>query len=301
MTDPIRRNRMIHAISIDVEDWYQTTVDTDAELTRRFERSTYKVLEVLEARGVRATFFVLGLAAEKAPSLIRSIAEGDHEIQSHGYGHRSNFDLTPEELRRDLARAKGLLENLIGKPICAYRAPNFSIDRRNPWVFDTLVETGHLYDSSVFPVRTSRYGIDGFPPEPGIITSPKGYRLIEAPVACFDWLGGRLPVGGGGYMRLLPYWMIRKAWRHLERRGRPGIVYMHPYEYDPREMRHYADDVHWKTRLHQNLGRKGFPSKIERLITDFRFGRIKDVISGLLDELRSDPAFSRSSAFKDTL
>jgi len=276
---------MIHAISIDVEDWFQSTIDADAPLSDRFERSTMKVLEALAAQGVCGTFFVLGLAAEKAPHVIKRIADAGHEIQSHGYGHRLNYDIGEPRFREDVTRAKKLLEDMVGREVFAYRAPCFTVDERNLWVLDVLAETGHRYDSSIFPVKTSRYGINGYPPEPRIIRTPRGHRLVEAPVACFEWLGRRRPVGGGGYFRLWPYWVIRKAWRQLEAAGRPGIVYFHPYEYDPVEMSAYRIHVPFAQRLHQGLGRKGFPRKIDRLLSEFEFGPMREVLADLLQEV----------------
>ena len=185
----------------------------------------------------------------------------------------------------DVDRAKKLLEDMVGREVFAYRAPCFTVDERNLWVLDVLAETGHRYDSSIFPVKTSRYGIDGYPPQPRIIETPRGHRIVEAPVACFHWLGRRRPVGGGGYFRLWPYWVIRKAWRQLERVGRPGIIYFHPYEYDPAEMKAYSRDIPLRVRLHQGLGRKGFPRKIDRLLSQFRFGPMCEVLADLLQEV----------------
>ena len=272
----------LHAISVDVEDWYQSTIDARAELSDRFQSTTRKVLEAFEAAGVRGTFFVLGLAAQRAPDVVRMIARAGHEVQSHGYSHVEVFKLTREEFRQDLLRAKKLLEDLVGAPVFGYRAPGFSIDQQTMWAMDVLAETGHGYDSSVFPVKTSRYGIGGYPPEPRIVDTPDGHRIVEAPVACFNWLGKRRPVGGGGYFRLWPYWVIRKAWRQLERLGRPGIIYMHPYEYDPSEMSAYRSSVSLKQRIHQGLGRRGFPAKVDRLLSEFSFGAMEDVLADLL-------------------
>lgn len=282
---PVRTDagRLLHAISVDVEDWFQSTIDADSPLSDRFEASTMKVLEAFASRGITGTFFVLGLAAEKAPHVVQAIADAGHEMQSHGYGHRSIFELDEAAFREDVTRAKKLLEDLLGRAVDAYRAPCFTIDERNLWALDVLAETGHRYDSSVFPLKTSRYGIDGYPPEPRVITTPRGRRLVEAPVASFRWLGKRRPVGGGGYFRLWPYRVIRKAWRQMQRIGRPGIVYFHPYEYDPVEMRAYKADVSLAGRLHQGLGRKGFPRKIDRLLADFAFGPMRQVLAPLLE------------------
>ena len=276
---------MLHGLSVDVEDWYQSTIDVGASIADVFERNTARVLETFGAHGVRGTFFVLGLAAEKAPHVVKAIADAGHEIQSHGYGHRLNFEMDEAGLREDLSRNKALLEDLIGTEVYAYRSPAFSVDERNLWVLDVLAETGHRYDSSIFPVKRARYGMDGYPPKPRVITTPRGHRLVEAPVASVDWLGRRVPVGGGGYFRLWPYAVIRRAWRRIERAGRPGIVYMHPYEFNPGEIATYRDQVSWKVRLHQGLGRKGFRRKVERLLSDFRFGPLREVLADRLAEM----------------
>ena len=275
----------VHAVSVDVEDWYQLRMGPGTPISDRFERSVERVLDALAARSVRGTFFVLGLAAASAPHVVKAIAAAGHEIQSHGYSHRFNYGLGEAEFRDDVTHAKRFLEDLTGREVSAYRAPCFTLDERNPWVLDVLAETGHRYDSSIFPVKTARYGIRAYPPEPRVVTTPRGHRLVEAPVACFDWLGRRWPIGGGGYFRLWPYGVIRRAWRQMEALGRPGIVYFHPYEYDPGEVSAYGRQIPLRVRLHQGLGRKGFARKVDRLLGEFRFGAMGDVLADLLKEV----------------
>jgi len=281
----VNDSRIRHAFSVDVEDWYQSTYDSDAELSDRFERSTLKVMDALDQHGVKATFFVLGLAAQKAPGVVREIARRGHIIQSHGFGHRSNFDLSKDAFREDILRAKMMLEDMAGYEVYGYRAPCFTIDQRNMWVLDILAETGHRYDSSIFPLKTRRYGVANYPLEPRIITTPNGHKMIEAPVTCFGLFGGRLPVGGGGYFRLWPSWAIEMIWRALEKRGRSGILYMHPYEYDPVEIDQYREDVALLDRLHQGIGRRSFSRKIDRLLDHFNFAPLEDVLSPLLENI----------------
>lgn len=275
-----------HALSIDVEDWFQSTIDVRAPITERFETSTRKIIDVCARFNVRATFFVLGLAAEKAGHVVKALADAGHEIQSHGYGHQLVFNQTPDEFREDITRAKKLLEDLVGKEVYAYRAPCFSVDERNLWALDILAETGHRYDSSIFPLKTGRYGINGYPRDAQIITTPAGHRLVEAPVACFTFMGKRLPAGGGGYFRLLPYTVIRHAFRQLDRAGRSGIVYTHPYEYDPVEMSVFKEHVPWKRRFHQGHGRTSFPRKIDALLGEFEFTAMDEVLAPLLEQLQ---------------
>jgi len=273
-----------NAISVDVEDWLQSVVDAEASLTDRFIHSTRRVLQAFGSHGVRGTFFVLGLAAKKAPGLVREIRQAGHEIQSHGYGHRLVHNLTPREFRRDLDCSKKLLEDITGQRITGYRAPAFTISLRNLWALDLLVECGYEYDSSIFPLKTRRYGIEGAPWFPHRLKTPAGYELLELPVASYRCFGRTLPIGGGGYFRLFPYGVIRRGLRQINRAGRPATIYMHPYEYDPIEFRELNYPLPWKRRLNQGLGRRWFPRKIDRLLAEFSFASIGEVI-GSLSEL----------------
>jgi len=274
-----------HVITVDVEDWYQSTVDAAAPISDRFCKSTRAVMEAMAKRGVKGTFFVLGLAAEKNPSIVRELAAAGHEVQSHGYGHVEVFKLTEDQFRQDLLRAKGLLEDLIGRPITGFRAPSFSIDHRTPWAFDVLAQTGHRYDSSIFPMQMRRYGVKGFALVPQIVTTPFGAQLVEAPVAVAEFAGRRWPVGGGGYFRLWPYGLLRRAFAGLVRQQRPGVVYFHPYEYDADEMAYYKDQLSLKLRLHQGLGRKGFPRKVDCFLRDFRVVTLGELLAPLVNQL----------------
>lgn len=273
----------LNAVSVDVEDWLQSTIDAHLPLTDRFYHNTNKILDAFARRAVHGTFFVLGLAAEKAPEMVRAIAAAGHEVQSHGYGHELVHTLTPAQFRADLDRAKKLIEDITGLAITGYRAPAFSIRRDNLWALDVLVETGHTYDSSIFPVNMKRYGIGDAPYQPHVAITPSGYRLTELPVACYRIIGRRVPVGGGGYFRLFPYALIRRAISQLRAERQPATIYMHPYEYDPIEFAELNYPVPWKTRLHQGLGRRSFPGKVDRMLGEFSFGTMREVIESLRD------------------
>ncbi len=272
-----------NAVSIDVEDWPQSVLDHDLPLTDRFYSNTHKVLEMLARHATRATFFVLGLAAERAPQLVRDILSAGHEIQSHGYGHRLIHELTPAQLRADLDRSKKLLEDLAGQEVSGYRAPGFSITQRTLWALDVLVEVGFRYDSSIFPVLTRRYGIRGAPDYPHRLGTPSGGEVYEFPVATCRLAGRRLPVGGGGYFRLFPYFILRRGVQQLNRRGHPATIYLHPYEFSPRELAELDLPVSWKMRLHQGLWRARVPMRADRLLDEFRFGPIRDLLDRAAD------------------
>ncbi len=269
---------VFNALTIDVEDWIQSVYDLNAPLTDWFCRNTGCVLEHLASRRVTATFFVLGLAAKKAPQLVRDIQNAGHEIQSHGFGHRPAYTQTAKEFREDIASSKALLEDLTGTPIIGYRAPMFSIDRRNLWALDVLADCGFVYDSSIFPVKTRRYGIAGAPNRPHHLRLPTGASLIEIPVATYRAVGRTLPMGGGGYIRLFPFSMISRAVRQLNVQRQPAVLYMHPYEYNPSELRRLPIHIPLPLRIHQTVGRAGFRAKIDRLLSEFRFGSIEAML-----------------------
>ncbi len=272
---------VINAISVDVEDWLQSAFDSKLPLTDRFNVNTRKILEAFEARGVKGTFFVLGLAAKQAPEMVREIYDAGHEVQSHGYGHELVTTISPEHFKNDIERSKKLLEDIIGVEITGYRAPAFTITQKTLWALDTLLDLGFKYDSSIFPVLMKRYGIDGAPWYPYLAKTPKGREILELPVGSFQAAGRRWATGGGGYFRLLPYSILRRAVRQLNEQNHSATIYMHPYEYDPIEFAELDYPIPMKTRLHQGLGRRGFPGKVNRLLTDFRFGTMQDVIDTL--------------------
>jgi polysaccharide deacetylase family protein (PEP-CTERM system associated) len=268
---------VLNSMSVDVEDWLQSTIDPGLPLTDRFFQSTLAVIDAFSARGIRGTFFILGLAAERAPSLVRDIVSAGHKVQSHGFGHRLVTSLTPNEFRQDLDRSKKHLEDLTGQEIFGYRAPAFSIGSGNLWALDVLVEMGFRYDSSIFPVRTRRYGLSSAPTVPHVARTPSGNSILELPVATYTAGGARIPVGGGGYFRLFPYPLLRRGVSQLNAEGHPAIIYMHPYEYDPFEFNELGYPIGRLMRLHQGLGRRGFPGKVDRMLGEYRFGTMRDV------------------------
>ncbi len=278
-------NPIINAVTVDVEDWIQSVFDNDAPLTDRFVTNTERVLSLFERCGVRGTFFVLGLAAEKAPELIRRIQASGHEVQSHGYAHRLIHTQTKAQLYDDLDRSKKLLEDITGSPITGYRAPAFSIGPRHLWALDVIAECGFTYDASICPAKTRRYGIAHAPHRTHRIITPAGHTLLEIPVATASRFGRRTPAGGGGYLRLYPVGFVRRAIEAINRTGSASAIYMHPYEFAPTELAELSSPnlkyptIPWKTKLHQGLGRSGFAAKIERLLRTCRFGTMSEVIA----------------------
>lgn len=255
--------------TVDVEDWAQSTLDTEMPISDRAGPNMEHVLDVLAEEGVKATCFVLGKFAEKFPACVRRIAAEGHEVASHGYGHVDAFRLTPAQFREDLRRSKGQLEALAGQPIKGYRAPDFSIVKDSLWALDLLAEEGFVYDASINPAVLARFGIPDFPAQPVRLHLPNGGSLVELPVATLRLFGRQLPVAGGGYHRLLPFPAIRWVVEKTVLAGEVFMAYCHPYEFDPDEFQHLGYRLSLKMRLHQGLGRRGFEGKFRRMLREF--------------------------------
>jgi polysaccharide deacetylase family protein (PEP-CTERM system associated) len=232
------------------------------------------VLGCLERAGAHATFFFLGWVAERRPDLVRRCLEAGHEIASHGYDHEFLHDLGRDAFVLDLARTEAALVAAGAPPPIGFRASTFTLTRRTWWAFEVLAERGYRYDSSVHPIRHPVYGVPDFEPGISVVESPAG-PIVEFPVSTLQLLGRNLPVGGGGYFRLLPGAVTRAAVAALERRGRPAALYLHPWEFDPAQPRVDAPALK-RFRHYLNLART-LP-RLEALVRRFRFGTFREVL-----------------------
>ena len=267
------------AFTIDVEDWYQSSVDFDAAISERVIHNVERVRAVLAAARVKASFFVQGRVAETFPQLLQELVADGHEIQSHGYSHRPLSGMNRPQLRDELRRARGTVEDACGVRVTAFRAPDFSIGRRNLWALEELVATGFEMDSSIFPKQMARYGIDGWATAPQRISLANGASIWEAPVAVWEIAGCRVPVAGGGYFRLLPGALLERAFRAMIANGQPVIVYCHPYEFNGAELAEYRGRVSGRFLLAQQLGRRSFVRRVQRLLAALPFGRFDEVMA----------------------
>lgn len=278
------------ALTVDVEDWYQThdfsfPPETWSSYEDRVEYSTKKLLDILEEANIRGTFFVLGCVAHKHPLLIREIRDRGHEIGSHGGWHRMVSSLSPEEFREDLVWSKKLLEGITGREIRIFRAPSWSISRETLWALEILEEEGFICDSSIQPFKTPLSGIKGAPVQPyHPVVNGRSLKLIEFPptVLQLGWL--RIPFSGGFYLRLFPRFLVKAAFKQVSRKS-PGILYLHPWEFDPEQPRLKVSPlvsfVHYYN-LENNH------SKVKKLLRDFSFVPLGEILTeGSLKNLRT--------------
>jgi len=277
-----------NALTIDVEDYYHVAAFNKViapsqweGIEPRFRRNTQQLLKLFEKHDVKATFFVLGWCAEKDKNLVKEIHQQGHEVACHGYSHQLIYAQTPEVFKEETLRAKDILEDIIANPVKGYRAASYSITNKSLWALDILAEAGFEYDSSIFPVKHDRYGIPGSPRWPYRKTIANDKTIIEFPISTFNIANYKLPIAGGGYFRLFPYWFSKFGLRSINRASEPFVFYLHPWEVDPGQPKVEASKL--STFRHYNNLEKCF-SRFEKLLNDFEFTTVSNVLEtkGLL-------------------
>jgi polysaccharide deacetylase family protein (PEP-CTERM system associated) len=271
--------------TVDVEDYFQVSAFSSVispgdwgQYDCRVEQNTRRVLDIAAECGTRGTFFVLGWVAKHYPGLVSEIQDAGHEIGCHSQWHQLVYELGPDRFRSDLQESRDTLEQIIGKPVTLYRSPSFSITEKSLWALDILIEEGFDTDSSIYPVHHDRYGIPDAPTMPHIIKTAAG-AIREFPGMVYQFGRTKLPVGGGGYLRLLPWMLTKSLLTGIRKQGRPLNVYIHPWEFDPEQPR-IAASLKSRFRHYQNL--KSTAPKIRRMLQSFRLTTMSEVLDNLL-------------------
>jgi polysaccharide deacetylase family protein (PEP-CTERM system associated) len=273
---------MINALTVDVEEYFHPSevhvnVANTAwrSLPSRAEPQVDRILDLFAQHRVSATFFILGWVAEHRPAVVRKIAAHGHEIACHSYGHQLVYSMTPAQFREDTRRAVKAIESACGITPRAYRAPSYSITNASLWALEILVECGFTCDSSIYPIHHDRYGIPGFSRHATVYYTPSG-PIQEIPIATVKLARNAVaPIGGGGYLRLLPYRYTAAGIRRVNRQeAKPVCIYFHPWEIDPLQPKLACGLV---SRLRTYAGVKGMYGKINRLLDEFAFSTLTSV------------------------
>jgi peptidoglycan/xylan/chitin deacetylase (PgdA/CDA1 family) len=266
-------------LSIDYEDWHQLVRRRvgDANWSEpgpALERQTRVLLELLDELEVKATFFILGMAARAHPELVRAVAKEGHEIACHGDAHLPVYSQTPEEFAADLEAACGTIEELAGVRPLGYRAPAFSI---TDWAYDVLADQGFAYDAS--QLLRGR----------GAPTA----SLCEFPVAVWRSPLRTMPVGGASYWTVLPRRLVLHG---LAQAGPLAGLYLHPQELDPQPLRAGATGVSAVQRVHagfrtaqRNSARRRAPSTLRAIAERFRLIPYGEAYASLSAGARTQP------------
>jgi polysaccharide deacetylase family protein (PEP-CTERM system associated) len=271
-----------NAMTVDVEEYFQVAAfegrirrDAWDGYPSRVELNTGRVLDIFAEHRIHATFFVLGWVAERVPRLVRRIVDEGHELASHGYDHTRATMLDRSAFSEDVIRTKRTLEDVSGRVVRGYRAPSYSIGARNLWALDALRDAGYDYSSSIYPIRHDLYGM---PEAPRFAFRLHRDAILEFPVTTVELAGHKLPAGGGGYFRLLPYPVYAWALRRVNDRDRqPGIFYFHPWEVDPEQPR--VDGASLRSRFRHYVNLDTMEPRLRRLLGDFRWGRMDEVFA----------------------
>ena len=277
-------NPITNAMTVDVEDYFHVSAFESTikkadwhNLPLRVERNTYRLLELFEKYNAKSTFFTLGWVAERCPNLIRAIVEQGHELASHGFNHQRATEMTREDFFTDVEQSKKLLEDLSGGEVIGYRAPSFSINDANTWVYEVLLELGFQYSSSTYPISHDLYGVPNWPRFPYIRDeSTENNKLIEIPIPTIRKNNINTGIGGGGYFRLYPYWLSKKRIDkfHLQEQL-PYSFYFHPWEIDPEQPR--VDGAPLKSKFRHYINLSKMEGKLEMLLKDFQWSTMKNV------------------------
>jgi polysaccharide deacetylase family protein (PEP-CTERM system associated) len=275
-------NNVTHVLTVDVEEYF--TVEAFSRYVKREEWERYphrvventdRLLKILDKYEIRGTFFVLGWIAERYPGLVDEIHTRGHEVASHGYDHRMITALSREDFRADIRRSKKILENITGSVVDGYRAPTFSIVKETSWAYEILIEEGYRYSSSVYPIWHDRYGWPSFGYSPRKVTERDGIDLWEIPMSVWKCGPLKIPFGGGGYLRAYPLFLTKLLFRNIVSNGRPGIVYIHPWELDDK---HPSVRASYLARKRHLQGISGMERKLDRILINFPFDTMSNFL-----------------------
>lgn len=272
-------NKKKNIMSVDLEDYFCDLPFSEWDLHEsRIEKTTDVILELFEKYDVTATFFSLGYIAEKFPQLIEKICSLGHEIGSHGYAHLDLRKISKDTFEFDLKKSIQILEKISNEKVLGFRAPFFSVNSKNTWVFDIL-EKHVKYDSSVFPVRTPLYGIPHAPRFMYKMNVNNPFEknisgnLLEIPLATFSFpILSNIPIAGGFHWRFLPLQIIQTGIRKLNKDGHPAMCYIHPKDLDNDmpKIPQYGQQYYW--------GLKKSLKKFEIILKNFTFVSARDMI-----------------------
>ncbi|MFH1700084.1 MAG: XrtA system polysaccharide deacetylase [Candidatus Zixiibacteriota bacterium] len=266
---------MKNILTVDLEDWFsvetlQHAVSRDKwpELESSLIQNTDAILNLFYEKRLRATFFVLGWIADKYPALIADVAAAGHEIACHSYYHRMVSSLNPEEFKKDTEMAINAIVKSCGVIPSGYRSPSWGMKHDMKWAFEILGELGFEYDSSIFPIYHDIYGDPKAPRLSFEIKLKSGRNIMEIPASTLKFMGARVPIGGGGWLRHFPYWFTRWGIQSLNKQNIPAIIYFHPWELDENVPRIKMSS---KNMIRQYGNLKMVKVKLAKLLDDFDF------------------------------
>lgn len=265
----------MNILTFDIEDWYNCDfISQDFNWDKyevRIYRGIEQILEELDKRKLKGTFFCLGWIVEKYPDVIRQIHRQGHHVGCHSYQHELAFRFDREGFKQDTEKSKKLIEDITGQAVNAYRAPGFSITENNAWALEVLTELGFKYDCSLFPASHDYGGFVSYgKAEPARLVLPNGATLKEFPINIQKIFNKNIVFSGGGFFRLFPYPLIR-YWAHQT----PYLMtYFHTRDFDPGQP--VIEALPLMRKFKSYVGLKHAFRKFQRLLGDFEFISVEE-------------------------
>lgn len=262
----------MNILTFDIEEWFHI-LDNDSTKTEkewsnyeyRLDSNMDRIFELLERKNQKATFFCLGWVAREFPHILKRINDNGYEIATHSDKHQLVYEQNKKEFKEDLELSINSIEDCTGVKVKSYRAPGFSIMEENKWVFEELVNQGIEIDCSIFPAKRSHGGFESYGSAKPSILSIKDKELKEFPINLYPFFGKNAIFSGGGYFRLLPYFIIKKMMQNSDY----VMTYFHPRDFDPKQP--MIDNLSNFRKFKSYYGLNSSFRKLERLITDFEF------------------------------
>ncbi len=269
----MKLDNRLNAMTVDVEDYFQVSAfegvvdkkDWD-NISLRVGDNTNRLLDLFAANNVKSTFFTLGWVAQRCPDVIKRIVNEGHELASHGLAHQRATTMSEKELYDDIKQSKNILEDIGGVALKGYRAPSFSINDSNTWVYDILKDLGFVYSSSTYPINHDLYGVPEWPR----FKYERENGIIEIPIPTVRKNNTNVGIGGGGYFRLYPYWLSkRRITEFMKAESAPYSFYFHPWEIDAQQPR--FESAPWKSKARHYINLSRMEGKVDKLLKDFNW------------------------------
>ena len=282
----------MNLLTFDTEEWYiEQQNGGRKEKYEEYDRYLDEILDKLDERKLKATFFCIGEMGKKFPSVIRKIQVRGHEIGCHSNLHTWLNKMSEKECGEDTRRAVDSLEQCIGDKVISYRAPAFSIGPNNIWAFEILAENGIERDASVFPAAREFGGFPSFGIKEPCIIENKGIRIKEFPICTVCFGGKEIAYSGGGYFRFFPKTFISREMR----KNAYAMMYFHIEDFVPEHLGLMSKQdyeayfkekgtiiARWKRYLKSNIGKNGAFSKLMKIIDQNQFVNLAEA-NGLIN------------------
>lgn len=265
----------MNILTFDIEDWYNCDFITPDFDWDKYEVRIYegvdRILQELDNRQLKATFFCLGWIAEKHPDVIRKIHAQGHHIGCHSYQHELATRFSREEFKNDTKKAKVLIEDLTGEPVDAYRAPGFSITENNTWALEVLSELGFLYDCSILPASHDYGGFQSFTnKQPVLLKLKNSLQIKEFPVSVHTFWNKGFVFSGGGFFRFFPFFLIQ----HWAIETNYLMTYFHARDFDPGQP--VIQSLPLIRKFKSYVGLSTSFAKFQKMLDNFEFMNVRE-------------------------